>query len=91
MQAGKPAVWTMLNFHYGDPILKAMDMEAVCPGNYGAIAAAMGVARQYLDRADAMANNPRFCSVPSPASKKTLVTVSSTGMFFTLVLELTAS
>jgi len=52
-QAGKPAVWAMLNFHCGDPISKAMDTEVVCPENYGAIAAAMGVAQQYFDRADA--------------------------------------
>jgi hypothetical protein len=53
MQAGKPAVWAMLNFCYGDPILKAVDIEVVRPENYGTIAAAMGVAQQYLDRADA--------------------------------------
>lgn len=53
IQAGKPAVWAMLNFYYGDPILKAMDIEVVYPENYGAIAAATGVAQQYLDRADA--------------------------------------
>jgi len=28
IQAGKPAVWGMLNFYYGDPILKAMDMPS---------------------------------------------------------------
>ncbi|MCJ7654338.1 MAG: hypothetical protein MUO97_03395, partial [Dehalococcoidia bacterium] len=27
IKAGKPAVWAMLNFYYGDPILKAMDVE----------------------------------------------------------------
>jgi len=53
MQAGKPAVWGMLNFYYGDPVLKAMDIEVVYPENYGAIAAATGVAQQYLDRANA--------------------------------------
>ncbi|MCK5181697.1 MAG: hypothetical protein KAQ73_04070 [Dehalococcoidia bacterium] len=53
IQAGKPAVWAMLNLNYGDPILKAMDIEVVYPENYGAIAAATGVAQQYLDRADA--------------------------------------
>ena len=26
MQVGKPIVWAMLNLHYGDPILKAMDI-----------------------------------------------------------------
>jgi benzoyl-CoA reductase/2-hydroxyglutaryl-CoA dehydratase subunit BcrC/BadD/HgdB len=52
-KAGKPTVWAMLNLHYGDPILKAMDIEVVYPENYGAVAAATGVAQQYLDRADA--------------------------------------
>ena len=53
MQAGKPTVWAMLNFYYGDPILKAMDLEVVYPENYGAVLAAVGVAQSYLDRADA--------------------------------------
>jgi benzoyl-CoA reductase subunit B len=53
MKAGKPAVWAMLNWYHGDPILKAMDVEVVYPENYGAIAAALGVAQQYLDRSDA--------------------------------------
>lgn len=53
IQAGKPAVWGMLNFYYGDPVLKAMDIEVVYPENYGAIAAATGIAQQYLDRANA--------------------------------------
>jgi len=53
MQAGKPTVWAMLNFYYGDPILKAMDLEVVYPENYGAALAAVGVAQSYLDRADA--------------------------------------
>jgi len=63
MQAAKPAVWAMLNFYYGDPIFKVMDTEVVCPENYDAIAAVMLVAQQYLDRADAMANNARKGSV----------------------------
>jgi len=53
MRAGKPTVWAMLNFYYGDPIIKAMDLEVVYPENYGAAMAAMGVAQSYLDRADA--------------------------------------
>ena len=31
MKAGKPTVWGMLNVYYGDPILKAMDLEVVYP------------------------------------------------------------
>ena len=61
IQAGKPAVWGMLNFYYGDPILKAMDIEVVYPENYGAIAAATGVAQQYLDRADAEGFPTHLC------------------------------
>jgi len=61
IQAGKPAVWAMLNFYYGDPILKAMDIEVVYPENYGAIAAATGVARQFLDRADAEGFPTHLC------------------------------
>lgn len=61
IQAGKPAVWGMLNFYYGDPILKAMDIEVVYPENYGAIAAATGVAQQYLDRADAAGFPTHLC------------------------------
>ena len=53
MKAGKPTVWAMLNFYYGDPILKAMDLEVVYPENYGAALAAVGVAQSYLDRSDA--------------------------------------
>jgi len=56
----------MFNFCYGDPIFKVMDTEVVCPENYGAIATAMGVARQPLDRADAMANNARDCAAAKP-------------------------
>jgi len=53
IKAGKPAVWAMLNFYYGDPILKAMDVEVVYPENYGAVLAATGVAQRYLDQSDA--------------------------------------
>ncbi len=51
IKSGKPAAWAMLNFYYGDPILKAMDVEVVYPENYGAVAAALGVAQQYLEQA----------------------------------------
>ncbi len=53
MRAGKPTVWAMLNWYYGDPILKAMDLEVVYPENYGAILAATGYAQPYLEYADA--------------------------------------
>ncbi len=53
MRAGKPTVWAMLNWYYGDPILKAMDLEVVYPENYGAALAATGFAQPYLEYADA--------------------------------------
>ena len=49
---GKPTVWGMVNYYYGDPILKAMDIGVVYPENYGAALAAMGVAQTYLDISD---------------------------------------
>jgi len=53
MGAGKPTVWGMLNFYFGDPIIKAMDVEVVYPENYATVCATQGVAQSYLDRADA--------------------------------------
>lgn len=53
MMAGNPTAWGMLNFYYGDPILKAMGIEVVYPENYGAALAATGVAQKYLDYSDA--------------------------------------
>jgi benzoyl-CoA reductase/2-hydroxyglutaryl-CoA dehydratase subunit BcrC/BadD/HgdB len=61
IQAGKPGVWSMLTYYYGDPILKAMDIEVVYPENYSAAVAAMGVARHYLDRADAEGFPSHLC------------------------------
>ncbi|MGB2799943.1 MAG: 2-hydroxyacyl-CoA dehydratase family protein [Dehalococcoidia bacterium] len=53
MRAGEPTVWAMLNWYYGDPILRAMDLEVVYPENYGALLAATGFAQPYLEYADA--------------------------------------
>ena len=53
LKSGKPVVWGMLNYYYGDSVLKAMDVEVVYPENYGAALAAFGVAQTYLDIADA--------------------------------------
>jgi len=61
MSAGKRTVWAMLNFYYGDPIIKAMDLEVVYPENYGAVMAAMGVAQSYLERADAEGFPTHLC------------------------------
>jgi benzoyl-CoA reductase subunit B len=51
-KAGKPTAWCMVNWWEADPILKAMDIEAVYPENYGAACAAFGSAQVYLDRCD---------------------------------------
>lgn len=49
---GKPVAWGMLNWWYGDLILKAMDIEAVYPENFGTVCAAFGAAPAYLQRCD---------------------------------------
>ena len=52
-QAGKPTAWCMVNWWEADPILLAMDVQMTYPENYGAVCAALGVAQDYLARADA--------------------------------------
>lgn len=49
---GKPVAWCMVNFWEGDPILKAMDVAAIYPENYGTVCAAMGTAQEYLGRSE---------------------------------------
>ena len=51
-KAGKPTVWSMVNWWEADPILLAMDVEVVYPENYGAVSAAFGTAQAYLERSD---------------------------------------
>jgi len=51
-KAGKPTAWCMVNWWEGDPILKAMDIEAVYPEDYGAVCAAFGAAQDYLEQAN---------------------------------------
>jgi len=53
MKAGKPTVWSMVNWWEGDVILKAMDLEVVYPENYSTVCASAGVAESYLNRSDA--------------------------------------
>ncbi len=53
VQAGEPAVWGMLNFFYGDPVLRTMGIECVYPENYSAVCAALGWAPKLLESADA--------------------------------------
>ena len=52
-RAGKPTAWCMVNWWEGDIILKAMDIAAVYPEDYGAVCAAFGAAPAYLERSDA--------------------------------------
>lgn len=52
IKMGKPVAWAMINAWYGDPILKALELETLYPENFGAICASEGVAESYLDRAE---------------------------------------
>lgn len=61
MHGGTPTVWAMLNWYFGDPILKAMDLEMVYPENYGAALAATGCAQPYLECADAEGFPTHLC------------------------------
>ena len=61
MKEGKPTVWAMLNFYYGDPILKAMDVEVLYPENYGGVLAAFGAAQPFLDWSDAEGFPTHLC------------------------------
>jgi len=59
--AGKPLAWCMVNWWEGDPILKAMDVVAVYPENYGTVCAAMGVAQEHLGKSDAEGFPTHLC------------------------------
>jgi len=61
MKAGKPTIWAMLNFYYGDPILKAMGLEVLYPENYGGALAAFGAAQPFLDFSDAEGFPTHLC------------------------------
>jgi benzoyl-CoA reductase/2-hydroxyglutaryl-CoA dehydratase subunit BcrC/BadD/HgdB len=52
MQAGEPTVWGMLNYYFGDSILKAIGIQTVYPENYSAALAAGGLAPRFLEAAD---------------------------------------
>lgn len=49
---GKPVAWCMVNWWAGDVIMKAMDVAAVYPEDYGAVCAAFGAAPSYMARSD---------------------------------------
>ena len=53
VKAGKPTAWSMYNFFLADIPMKAMDIEVLYPENYGAVVAALGPCREYLDIAEA--------------------------------------
>jgi len=61
MKSGKPTVWAMGNWWEGDIIIKAMNLEAVYPENYGTVCASMGTAQSYLNRADAAGFPTHLC------------------------------
>ena len=60
-RAGAPTAWAMVNWWQGDPILKAMDVVAVYPENYGAACAADGAAEDYLERCEAEGFPSHLC------------------------------
>lgn len=49
---GKPTAWCMVSWWEGDLLLRAMDVAAVYPEDYGAVCAAFGAAPAFLDRSD---------------------------------------
>src|SRR4030066_1541809 len=61
LKSGKPVVWGMLNYYYGDSELKALNVEVVYPENYGAALAAFGRSQKTLDIADAAGFPPHLC------------------------------
>ena len=61
MQAGKPTVWSMVNFWLADTIFKTMDIEVVYPENYGTVVAGSGMAQPYLDASDAAGFPTHLC------------------------------
>lgn len=61
MRAGEPTVWAMLDFYYGDPVLRAMGIETVYPENYATAVAAKGAAPQYLERSAAEGFPTHLC------------------------------
>ncbi len=49
---GKPVAWCMVNWWGGDAVLRAMDVAAIYPEDYGAVCAAFGAAPDYLAYSD---------------------------------------
>ncbi len=51
-KAGKPVAWCMVNWWGGDAVLRAMDVAAIYPEDFGAVCAAFGTAPSYLAYSD---------------------------------------
>ena len=58
---GKPTAWCMVNWWGGDSILRAMDIAAVYPEDYGAVCAAFGAAQAHLEICDAEGFPEHMC------------------------------
>lgn len=57
---GKPVAWVMVG-EWADPILTAMDVNAVYPENYGTVCASAGKAAPYLEISDAEGFPTHLC------------------------------
>ena len=51
-EEGRPTAWSMATWWECDYILRAMDVEVVCPENWGALCASQRVAEPHLEHAD---------------------------------------
>lgn len=60
-KGGAPTAWAMVSWWQGDAILKAMDVVALYPENYGAACAAAGAADPFLDRCEAEGFPSHLC------------------------------
>ncbi|MCH8864914.1 MAG: YjbH domain-containing protein, partial [Chloroflexi bacterium] len=91
-KAGKPVAWCMVNWWGGDAVLRAMDVAAIYPEDFGAVCAAFGTAPSYLAYSDSdgfptyMCGYARNClgyaariaadNLPAPIEQITIVTLS---------------
>lgn len=58
---GRPVAWCMVNWWGGDSLLRAMDIAAIYPEDYGAVCAAFGVAQDYMEQCDADGYPTHMC------------------------------